>query len=160
MAGREAGANALPSAKSRRSRGPASPQNGADPNAGILRHGSVTGRMDHLVAPSCAQGHEGNDPPQVLQMPGTRHKTGLAESINRDARACESAPAGDPPPGTRRLARSSLPISPEQQRRYCKGDRYCRDRGQITFHGALTVSADALAGHVRLSSLPSLTLIC
>jgi hypothetical protein len=74
----------LPSAKPRRSGGPASTQNGANPDACVLRRGGVSSRNYRLVAPGGAQRHEGNDPPYVLQTPGMRHGH-LAWSANHDA---------------------------------------------------------------------------
>src|SRR5204863_7147661 len=74
----------LPSAKSRRSGGPASTQNGTNPNARILRRGSPSRRNDRLIAPGGAQRHEGNDPPYILQTSDMRHGH-LAWSANHDA---------------------------------------------------------------------------
>jgi hypothetical protein len=62
----------------------ASTQNGANPNACVLRRGGVSSRNYRLIAPGGAQCHEGNDPPYVLQTSGMRHGH-LARSANHDA---------------------------------------------------------------------------
>ena len=123
----------LPSAKSRRSGGPALTQNGANPSACVLRRGGVSRRNYRPIAPSGAQSHKRNDPPYILQTSGMPHGH-LAGSANRDARASVPLPRSPSSPGASRLGCPGLPINPEQHPRYCEGGRHHHDRGKVTFH--------------------------